>query len=703
MNKLKKLIWLIFLFALGVPAWATTTLRLHLASAGTTGYQGMSLAQGPFGGTAINSVTYTTASGTSIQFTDANHANNLAWMSEPFASGVTLSGTETCNIWAKEASAANNASFECQLFKYSSGSLGSAFCTAIYTTELSTSVAAHAPTCSATSTAFSTGDQLVMIAYVINCATSGCPSGTMGAGSPGVTVEYDGPTASSAGDSYVSLAETVTFTPVGGSGGTPSCSNYSDHIEPPIGGFGTAAGYQLIELPHATGTGNVIIVGVKGSSGDTITETDDVSNTYYLASLENDSTNGQIVQLSVAPNITGSSRPQIKISNSTGDGYVAVFAMECTNVATANILDGSMGNAANSNTVQGGASALAPTVSGDLAILFFWNDWNASPAITAVTAGSGQTGITWALTEADRWQATGMQAGVYSSTTALNPQMTTTGTAGFAAAAIYLKSANAGTAFPTGIQINCMKTFWLVSSYSPAYPRTEQWPCPASNNAMIADWIGGSTGTLTSVSDNSGTNTWGDTGSAVCNNSCTIRYFTCGASTSTCGGATVSPTQTVTLNGTELADSAKFYGISGGSTTHFWDSAATCTSGGPGACTATGSQGAAGNLSPGNSITPSTASGIVIASLGVANNTILGVTGSGQYFTGCFWSLQTVGNGGCDENNGWVYYRNPNTSSVGFNFTEWNGSTAAGGWAFRADAFEAPSSTKPPNAFPRVF
>jgi hypothetical protein len=80
-----------------------------------SGYQDMSLAQGPFGGTPINSITYTTASGTSIQFTDVNHANALAWMSEPFASGVTLGGTETCNIWAKEASAANNASLECQL------------------------------------------------------------------------------------------------------------------------------------------------------------------------------------------------------------------------------------------------------------------------------------------------------------------------------------------------------------------------------------------------------------------------------------------------------------------------------------------------------------------------------------------------------------------------------------------------------------
>ena len=53
MNKLKMLIWLILLFTLCVPAWATTTLRPHRASAGTTGYQGMSLAQGRTGDVII--------------------------------------------------------------------------------------------------------------------------------------------------------------------------------------------------------------------------------------------------------------------------------------------------------------------------------------------------------------------------------------------------------------------------------------------------------------------------------------------------------------------------------------------------------------------------------------------------------------------------------------------------------------------------
>lgn len=675
MNKLKKLIWLILLFALGVPAWATTTLRLHLASAGTTGYQGMSLAQGPFGGTAINSVTYTTASGTSIQFTDAVHTNNLAWMSEPFASGVTLSGTETCNIWAKEASAANNASFECQLFKYSGGSLGSAFCTAIYTTELSTSVAAHAPTCSATSTTFSTGDQLVMIAYVINCATSGCPTGTMGAGSPGVTAEYDGPTASSAGDSYVSLAETVTFTPVGGSGGTPSCSLVTDQTEPFNGGF-TAAGYTQFYLPQVAGTNNAIIVFQTASPGDTITVADDQSDTFYAGPLEDDTTNGQTVQFLYATGVNGSAR-ELQVHHSATDAWTTGWAMVCTNVATANALDASTGNFASSNSVTAGS--VTPNNSGDLWVHAFWNDYTTG-AIGSITAGS-QTNITWALAQADRAQAIGGQWGVYSSTSASNPTMSTTGTAGFNSIAMALKSSSAGTAFPsTGIQVNAMKTLWIGTGSGgglATLPRTEQFPCASSNNSMVIEWLGGSSGVLSGLTD-SNSNTWTATGSTACNagGGCSRAFYA--------QNATVSPTQNITISGTVDADSAKVYCISGGKTSGFFDKTAN----------ANGTQSSAGALTAITGFSPSTSNGLVFGTLSVASNTQTGTSSpSGTLFTGCLWSQQTAGNGGCDQNNGWGFYLNPNTTSETWTWTAWT-AIAAEGWEAQVDAFEAPSTSQ---------
>jgi hypothetical protein len=147
----RRLLWLIPVLCL--PSWATTTLRLHQVNSTVATYQTMSKALGPVGGAVVTSVTNTTAAGTHIQATQTGGGSTLAWMSEPLSSGVTLNGTETLNFYGKEASAANNASIEFDLYKYSGGSQGSAFCTGVWGTELTTSIATHAPTCSASSTA----------------------------------------------------------------------------------------------------------------------------------------------------------------------------------------------------------------------------------------------------------------------------------------------------------------------------------------------------------------------------------------------------------------------------------------------------------------------------------------------------------------------------------------------------------------------
>jgi hypothetical protein len=686
MNKLKTLIWLILLFALGVPAWATTTLRLHLASAGTTGYQGMSLSLGPFGNTVQTSVTYTTASGTHIQATQTGGGSVLAWMSEPFSGSVTMSGTETMNFYGKEASAANNASVEFDLYKYSGGSLGSAFCTGVWGTELTTSIATHAPTCSASSTSFSAGDRLVVELYIVNCATSGCPSGTMAAGLPGVTIDYDGATSGSDGDTNLSTAETISFTPVGGSGGTPSCSLFTDQTEPNSAGF-PSAGYTQIYLPRTAGTNNAIIVGATGSPGDTVTVTDDQGDTFYLGAYNEDTTNAQTIQLFYAVGVNGSSR-QIQVHHSASDSWFAPLAFVCTNVATATALDVSTGHFASSNTVTAGS--VTPNYSGDLWVQMFWNDYSTG-AQSTISAGS-QTNITWALAQTDRSESIGTQWGVYSSTSALNPTMSTTGTAGFNSVAIALKSSSAGTSFPSGIQPTAMKTFWISSSgqNQGSLPRTEQFPCSASNDGIIVQWLGGSGDTLTSVTD-SNSNSYSSTGSAVCASGaggCSSTYYA--------QNATVGPGQSLTLNGTAGVDSAKLFCVSGGSTTSFFDKTAT----------ATGDQTTAGNLT-GVSITPSTANGLVVSDLSISDNTQAGLTApSGVLFVGCLWSVQSVNPQGCDENNGWSVFSNPGSSSYTFTWSPRSAfpSTAAGPWVNRADAFEAAgSSTHPPGAFPRVF
>jgi hypothetical protein len=467
-------------------------------------------------------------------------------------------------------------------------------------------------------------------------------------------------------------------------GQVPSCSNYVDQTEPETDGFPNA-GSVLVYLPHATGANNTIIVHVTGSSGDTITVTDDKTNTYTLGKLETDTTNTQTEQIYYSQSITASANPQISVnfctaSSCTTDSWVMVAAMECTNVGA---VDGTpTGNFANSNTVSPGS--ITPTQTGDLFVLAGWNDWTLGSQATIV-AGS-QSNITWQLWQADRAMTTFAEWGVYNSVSALNPQLTKTGTTGYVAVGIAFKAASVGTAFPTGIQVTCVKTFWIDSSHNAvtsSTPRTEQWPCPSSNNSAVVQWLGGQSDTLTSVAD-SASNTWTATGAAACGTApggCTHSFYT--------KSATISATQTITLTGTGSSDSAKMYGVANGNTSTFFDKTATTS----------GNQTSSGNLT-GVSITPTTSSGLVISALSVGSNTQAGLTSpTGALFTGCLWTQQSVNPGGCDENNGWGYVLNSGTSSLTFTWSPWSAhsTTAAGQWVNRADAFEsAPTGASTP-------
>jgi hypothetical protein len=448
---------------------------------------------------------------------------------------------------------------------------------------------------------------------------------------------------------------------------TPTCSNFVDQAEPTTGTF-PAAGYTLFYLPHAVGANNRIIVWVTGSSGDAITVTDSSGDTFSTDKNYTDSSNGQTMAIFSAGSAAASANEWIKVSHSASDAWVMMGAMECTNTGA---VDVTTGNHASGNTVAAGS--ITPTAANDLIVMAGWNDYTTG-AQGSITAGS-QSNIAWALGAADRATTTYMQYGVYSSTSAINPTLSTTGTAGFVAAAVAYKAAAVGTAFPSGIQVNCMKTLWVQPSGKFALPRTEQFPCPSLNNSEIVDWIGACPDTLSAPRD-SGSNTWSSTGSATANGSCVQKYYA--------QNATVSPAQNISFSGTPGDDSAKLYGIQNGSTSSFF-----CTR-----TTATGSQASPGNIDPSDPVTPCAANGLVISSIGVESNTQNGTTTAGANFKSCYWSQEVVNPGGCDQNNGWLTYPNSNTSSIDF---VWTGSatTAAGQWAAESDAFNSndPAST----------
>jgi hypothetical protein len=457
-------------------------------------------------------------------------------------------------------------------------------------------------------------------------------------------------------------------------GGTPTCQNFTDQSEP-LNAVFTGAGYLRLYAPRNLLVGNSYFVFVTSSVGDTITVTDSANDSYYTAITKEDTTNTQIVTLFYAPNVAAGAN-QIEVHYSTSDQWITAQGMECTGVATANAVDVTSGNFAQSNTITAGSAT--PTASGELVIQGTWNDWTNPTSVTSFTAGS-QTNITWALANADRAVGIAMQWGVYNSTAALNATMAQTGTStGFVSVSAFFKTALAGTAFPaSGIQIDAMKTLWILPTASGApygtFPRTEQFACPAADNAMVVQWVGPSPDTLTGITD-SDSNTWTSTGTAACNISCTQSYYA--------QNATVSAAQNLTFSGSNGDDSAKLYCIRGASAGSFFDKTSTNS----------GDQTTAGTITASTTFTPSTATGLVLADIGVTSNTQIGTSSpSGSIFTSCLWSQQSVNPGGCDENNGWSTYLNATTSAETWTWTAWT-AVAAGEWASRIDAFEAKSA-----------
>ena len=127
------------------------------------------------------------------------------YTSLPVAAGLTLAGTVTFNIWAREDNVGANAGLTCRLYRArdSDGSL-TLIANTDKGTELPTTAAAQNWTTSPTSTVFLVGDRLVLF---VGHKDAG---GTEAAGFQ-VFIRDDGPTVGASGDSYVTLTENLTF------------------------------------------------------------------------------------------------------------------------------------------------------------------------------------------------------------------------------------------------------------------------------------------------------------------------------------------------------------------------------------------------------------------------------------------------------------------------------------------------------------
>lgn len=168
-----------------------TTFYLRNANIGVAGYRFGSLSRGA---ASANLDIATAASGTDI---------SGGFFATPPLVAFTLSGSVTVSCRASESNGQANAGMRYRLYKWTrSGGLSAALLTLTQAAELTTTDAAVSLSGTPTSTAFATGDVLVLEVAITNVG------GTMGSGRT-VTVTHDGATSGAAGDSYWTINENV--------------------------------------------------------------------------------------------------------------------------------------------------------------------------------------------------------------------------------------------------------------------------------------------------------------------------------------------------------------------------------------------------------------------------------------------------------------------------------------------------------------
>ena len=427
-------------------------------------------------------------------------------------------------------------------------------------------------------------------------------------------------------------------------------------------------------LPEPSQSGNTIIVGVIVNNNGTFSISDDKGNSYSLVKSVVDS-NNMYVAIYKASNVAVGTRMLDFHRTVNGAHNAAMSISEYYNVGAT---DGSNCNAGSSSTTIT-AGSITPTATGDL--LWQWapngNDGGGLPAsVSSFTAGS-QASITWQFLGTDLYDGSASQAGIYNSTSAINPTFTSGTAQNFTSCAVALKAAAAGTA-PTA-------TFRILHMLHQQHPTGAPNPFtvqfPTSGNLVVNSYVGGGSN-ITSISSTP-PNSWSGTGTAVGNETITALtqiYYAANASTSN------SMTLSVTRNDNSRDGTFMLYDVTGAASSPF-----DRDSGGQ---TANQTSQVSSFTTCSGCLTPSVTNDLIIAN--AAWNFCTGV-GANAPSGSLFDAATDTGNGvdgpeSVDQNNGWLHYYDPNANPVTVTWAMACGSTAESEWAGRVAAFKSGGS-----------
>lgn len=298
--------------------------------------------------------------------------------------------------------------------------------------------------------------------------------------------------------------------------------------------------------------------------------------------------------------------------------------------------------------------------------------------VGAFTAGTGQTNITWGLDINDRRDAGVCQTGVQTATGTLNPAITAAAN-NYVGLTVALKSGSSGTA-PSGMYIS--RIYHVSSAGSATSPLTYSIAAAAGDLVAVTT-SGNYTQTVTAISD--GVNgSWKTCGPATAwgqatNGIATSAYF---FANSGAGPLNIS----MTLSGANDTGPAVFYDIKGAATTQVCGWAISLTN---------NLSGAAATFTSTTGYVPSSSAGLVLASLGVETNTILGSL-PGTQDCNTFGGQSLDGPSYPDQNNGCSHYYTSSNAPTNIVWRTLDSGTTLDATVARLLGFQAAGATVNP-------
>lgn len=256
----------------------------------------------------------------------------------------------------------------------------------------------------------------------------------------------------------------------------------------------------LSPLPVLPGNGLFFVVEL-ASTATTLSATDDKGDSFNCGAATA-AESSKVAQLCyICAPTTGAS--QALIAETTGTIIYDVLGGQLAGVPATGCLDTSNSNVGSATTTPS-LGSVTPTQANDLIVgTVFKAGTPLCTALPCYTAGTGQTGITWAFTGTDYNYGGAQEWGVYSLTSALNPAITILSSTFIGVTAAF-KTSNNGTD-PSG-----MYPRYQAPCYTPATAgSTQKCQFPSAGNLLTMN-SNGAGPAVTGVTDTG--NTWRSVG-----------------------------------------------------------------------------------------------------------------------------------------------------------------------------------------------